>query len=189
MNQPPPDPRTPRPDPAPPAWLDEARPYYSRVGTAPALPVSVYDATGLDTFSEESPGRFCLRLEARSYWSPRVNVLDAGGEALGAIRPTGLVPGRGYAMSRGDDPVWTMAVRNLVRTRHSLVTAGGDRWTIVTPFFARLDIVGGRDGVPGLLGRIHSNWWGIWLWKIEPGRDTSDLLAALAFLHRQYGRS
>ena len=44
-----------------PAWLDEARWYYSEIGgEESADPVSVFDASGLDEVNSESPGTLCF---------------------------------------------------------------------------------------------------------------------------------
>lgn len=171
-----------------PAWLNDARWYYSLIGPESALPVSVFDATDCDEVSEESPGTLCLRLEPQYRYSPRVRVLDAGGREVGTIRPAGLVPGVRYVMSRNGNPVWTLSVRSIVRKRHALVMVDGDGWAFYTPFIWWYGLMGTILGVPSLLGTVGPNWWGVWQMWIEPGRDTSDLLAAIAFMHRQWSR-
>ena len=48
-------------EPARPAWLDDARYYYSEIDGDSADPVSVFDAADGNEVSSESPGTLCLR--------------------------------------------------------------------------------------------------------------------------------
>jgi hypothetical protein len=112
-------------------------------------------------------------------------VLDAGGREEGIIRPEGLVPGVRYAMRRNGEPVWMLSVRSIVRKRHVLELAHDHSWTFDTPFFWWQHLTGTALGVPRLLGGIGPVAW-IWNMWIEPGRDTFELLAAVAFMHRQW---
>jgi hypothetical protein len=170
-----------------PAWLDEAHWYYSAIGgEESADSVSVFDASDLDEANNDSPGTLCLRLEARFLSSPRVRVLDADGREQGIIRSEGLVPCVRYAMRRNGELAWKLSVRSIVRKRHVLELANGDSWTFDTPFFWWQNLTGTAFGAPRLFGGLvvpTKRVWAIW---IEPGRDTCDLLAAVAFLHRQY---
>jgi hypothetical protein len=168
-----------------PAWWEDARWYYSRIGPESAQPVSIFDATGCDELSDETPGTLRLRLEPRLRYSPRVRVLDAEGREQGLIRPEGLVPGVRYTMRRDGELVWTLSVRSIVRKHHALELAHGDSWTIDTPFFWWQHLTGTAQGVPRLIGSQVTVWW-IWAMWIEPGRDAFELLAAIAFLHRQW---
>lgn len=172
-------------EPRMPAWWEDARWYYSLIGEESAQPVSVFDATGCEELSDETPGTLRLRLEPRFRYSPRVRVLDADGHEQGLIRPEGLVPGVRYVMHRDGQLVWTLSVRSIVRKHHVLELTHGDSWTIDTPFFWWQHLTGTTLGAPRLFGGIGPHW-SIWIMRIEPGRDTSDLLAAVAFLHRQW---
>jgi hypothetical protein len=168
-----------------PAWLDVARWYYSRIEAELAHPVSVFIAPKSGEVSDESPGTLCLRLEPWFRYSPRLRVLDADGREEGTIRSEGLVPGVKYSMRRSGEPVWTMSVRSIVRKRHALELTNGDSWTFDTPFFWWQQLTGTTLGVPKLVGCVGP---GVFIWHmwIEPGRDTLDLLAAVAFMHRQW---
>ena len=168
-----------------PAWLDNARWYYSEIGEGHVQPVSVFDGTGRDEVSSESPGTLVLRLEPRRRYSPRLRVLDAGGREEGLIRAEGLVPGLRYVMHRNGELVWRLSVRSIVRKSHALVLANGDSWTIDTPFFWWQQLIGTARGAPRLFGGYASVAW-IWGMWIEPGWDSLDVLAALAFMHRQW---
>jgi hypothetical protein len=64
----------------------------------------------------------------------------------------------------------------------------GDGWTFHTPFIWWYGLMGTTLGVPSLLGTVGPNWWGVWQMWIEPGKDTIDFLAAIAFMHRQWSR-
>ena len=170
-----------------PAWLDEARWYYSEIGgEESADPVSVFNASGLDEVNCESPGTLCLRLEPRSLASPQVRVLDADGREQGIIRSEGLVPCVRYAMHRNGELVWKLSVRSIVRKRHVLELANGDPWTFDTPFFWWQNLTGTALGAQRLFGGLVVPTKKVWAMWIEPGRDSFDLLAAVAFLHRQY---
>ncbi|MGP0066664.1 MAG: hypothetical protein ACLQGP_24125 [Isosphaeraceae bacterium] len=168
-----------------PAWLEGARRYYSQIGGEAVDSVSVFAAPDTDEESSESPGTLCLRLEPRSRRSPRVRVLDLGGREEGIIRPEGLVPGLQYTMRRNGELVWRLSVRSMVRKRHSMKLAHGDSWTFDTPFFWWQHLTGTASGATRLIGSVGPAAW-LWLVWIEPGRDTFDLLAAVAFMHRQW---
>ncbi len=155
-------------------------------GEDSADPVSVFDAGDRKEISSDSPGTLCLRLEPRSIFSSRVRVLDPCGREQGMIGAEGLLPGMRYAMRRNGELVWMLSVRSIVRNRHSLVLANGDSWTFDTPFFWWQNLTGAASGAPRLLGGLVVSTKTVWVMYIEPGRDTSDLLAAVAFLHRQY---
>jgi hypothetical protein len=167
-----------------PVWLDDARRYYSRIEEGEAQPVSVFDAGDNEVISGESPGTLCLYLEPRSRYSPRLRVLDAGGRERGLIRREGPVPGLRYAMLRDGDLAWTLTVKSIVRRRHALEMADGRSWRFDTPFFS-LSLTGTSLGAPRLIGVVPRtiHYWLVW---IEPGWESLDLLAAVAFLHWQW---
>ncbi len=169
-----------------PAWMDHARWYYSEIGgEESADPVCVFDASDREEVNRESPGTLFLQLEPRYLASPRVRVLDAGGREQGFIRSEGLLPCLRYAMRRDGELVWMLSGRSIVRKRHVLVLANGDSWTFHTPFFWWQNLSGTTSGALGLFGGNGptKRYWLVW---IEPGKDSFDLLAAVAFLHRQY---
>jgi hypothetical protein len=169
-----------------PAWLDDARRYYSEIGGASADPVSVFDAADTNDVRCESPATLCLRLEPQSDCLALVRVLDAGGREQGIIRSEGLVPGVRYAMRREGELVWMLSVRSIVRKGHALELANGDSWTFDTPFFWWQNLTGTAFGAPRLLGGLVVPTKRVWAMWIEPGRDTIELLAAVAFMHRQW---
>ncbi len=170
-----------------PDWIDDPRCYCSLIGEELTVPVSIFDASDAEELSSESPGTICLRLEPRSRYSPLVRVLDAGGYEEGVIHSEEIVHGMRYVMRRNGNLVWALSVRSIVRKRHALVMADGDNWAFDTPFFWWQHLTGTSCGVPSVLGGVGPAWY-IWLIWIEPGRDTHDLLAAIAFMHRQWGR-
>jgi len=134
--------------------------------------------------SSERPGSLVLRLEPRFR---ATRVLDAEARERGVIRREGVVPGRRFVLRREGAVVWALTVRSLVRKRHRLEAADGVAWTFDTPFFWWQHLTGTVDGVPGLVGQIGpaTQFWG---WEVEPGRDTFDLLAAVAFMHWKWWR-
>ena len=169
-----------------PAWLDEARRYYSEIGGESTEPVSVFDASGREEVSSESPGTLCLRLEPRFRTSPLVRVLDADGRDEGIIRAEGLVPGVRYAMRRNSELVWTLSVRSIVRRAPRSATG---EWRFVDVRHAILlvaELDRHRFWRPRLKGGLVVPTKRVWAMYIEPGRDSFDLLAAIAFLHRQW---
>ena len=74
--------------------------------------------------------------------------------------------------------------RSIVRSRYVLKQANGDSWTFRTPFFS-IQVMGSAQNAPRLLGNVGSANQ-VWLLWIEPGWDSIDLLAAAAFMHRQW---
>ena len=167
-----------------PGWLNDARWYYSEIGRAAADPVTVFSAVGRAEVSSANPGTPFLHLEPRFRL---VRVLDADGREEGIIRSDGMVPGVRYVMRRNGNPVWRLSVRSIVRKRHALKPASGETWRFDTPFFWWQHLTGTAGGVPKLLGRVGptKKLWFIW---VEPGRDTYDMLAAVAFMHRKWWR-
>jgi len=166
-----------------PAWLEEPRWFCSLIGAASAQPVAVFDATDCDKVGEPS-GILRLRLEPRFRYSPVARVLNADGREEGIIRPEGFIPGASYAMRRDGELVWTLSVRSIVRRRHVLRLAHGNTWTFHTPFFSTR-LTGEVQGDRRLIGGVGPGI-SVWRMAIERGRDTLDLLAAVAFLHRQW---
>jgi hypothetical protein len=174
-----------------PAWLDDARVYYSEIGEPDSgEPISVFAVPAeVDEVNGESSGTLYLRLQPHSYLSPRVRVLDAGGREEGIICSEWLVPGVRYAMYRNGELVWKLSVRSIVRKRHVLELANGVSWTFDTPFFWWQNLTGTASGAARLLGGLvmpTTKAWGMW---VEPGWDTFDVLAAVALLHSQYWHS
>ena len=167
-----------------PARLNDARRYYSTIGGESADPVSVFTAADGEEVSSATPGTPCLHLEPRFRL---VRVLDADGREEGVIRSEGIVPGVRYVMRRNGYLVWVFSVRSIVRKRHTLEPADGETWTFDTPFFWWQHLTGTACGVPKLVGYVGPTKR-VWLMWIEPGRDTHDLLAAVAFMHRKWWR-
>jgi hypothetical protein len=107
-----------------PAWLDDARWYYSWIEEGSAQPVSVFDATDRDEVTSESPGTLYLRLEPGWRYSPRLRVLGAGGQEEGMIDRAGLVPGVRYAMRRDGQLVWMFDTpRNRAALQRAAISA------------------------------------------------------------------
>ena len=172
-----------------PAWIDDSRRYYTAIEGDSADPVLVYSVPdGQDEVSPESPGTLCLRLEPRSRRSPRMRVLDGDGAEHGIIDREGPIPWLSYAMYRGDSRLWTLSVRSIFRHRHELTLAHGDPWRFATPFFTRYTVIGSVRGATRLAGAVGPSVH-YWLLEIEPGWDAFLVLAAVAFLHRQWSHS
>ncbi len=165
----------------PPDWLDCAQVYYSEIEWRRGSPVNVFLAPADGEVSDATPGTLCLRLEPRF---PLVRVSNAEGAEVGVIRSEGIVPGVKYVMRRSGAPIWVLSVRSLVRKRHRLELAG-DRWTFDTPFYWWQHLTGTTQGLPRLVGLVgpSKRFWGM---GIEPGWDSQDLLAAVAYLHRKW---
>ena len=168
----------------PPEWLDSAHWYYSRIDDGSGRGVNIYAADDAKELNAESPGRLCLRLEPGAR---QIRVLDANRQQDGAIHREGFVPGLRYTMRRNGKPVWVLSVRSIVRKRYSLRTADNEVWTFETPFFWWQQLFGTLGGAPRLVGGVGPTTW-FWLLWFEPGRDTVDVLAAVAFLHRLWWR-
>lgn len=96
-----------------PAWLSDARVFYSRIEEGSKDPVSVFIPPDGEV-SAGNPGRLRLRLRpvGRS-----LQVLDHQECAEGVIRSEGLVHGIRYVMRRDENPVWTLSTRSVVRKR------------------------------------------------------------------------
>jgi hypothetical protein len=74
-----------------------------------------------------------------------------------------------------------------VRKRHQLRLDEDETWTFDTPFYLWRHVTGSVAGVPRLIGYVGPSMR-IWLFGFEPGRETHDLLAPVALLHRNWWR-
>jgi len=166
-----------------PSWLQNARRYYSQVDAESTDPVTVFSADA-DEVSNETSGRPCVRLEP-AFRSCRV--IDSYKGELGTIHSEGVVPLVKYVMRVKNETIWTLSVRSVVRKHHALRRVDGGQWTFNTPFFWWQHLSGTLGGTPRLLGRVGPTKR-VWFVKIEPGLDTPDILAAIAFMHRNWWR-
>jgi len=167
-----------------PAWLNDARRYYSVIGSESTDPVTVFNAPDGEDVSNLKPGKPCLHLKP---CSGSVRVLSADGCEEGVIRAEGILPIFRHVMRQNGNPTWVLSVRSIVRKRHSLEPSVGEAWTFDTPFFWWQHLTGTAGGVSKLLGHVgpSKRFWFMW---IERGRDTHELLAAVAFMHRKWWR-
>lgn len=166
-----------------PTWLGGGRRYYSQIGPESTDPVTMFSADDEDV-SSEKPGTPCLHLEPASRF---VRVLDADHRDRGMIRSEGPGPLGRYVMRLNTEVVWVLSVRSIVRKHHTLCPVVGDQWTLDTPFFWRQQLAGSVSGTPRLLGRVGPTKR-LWFMMVEAGHDTPDVLAAVAFMHRQWWR-
>jgi len=166
-----------------PTWLSSGRRYYSKVGLESNDPVTVF-STGDEDVSHEKPGTPCVYLEPGSRL---VHVLDTDQKERGTIRSDGLMPLGRHVMCQGTEVLWGLSVRSVVRKRHTLCPVVGDQWTFNTPFFWWQQLSGSVSGTPRLLGTVGPTKR-LWFMMIEAGRDTPDVLAAVAFMHRKWWR-
>ena len=167
-----------------PSWLNDASGwYYSRIDWRPRDLVSVFAAADGQKVVDDEPGTTVLHLEPRFR---SVRLLDAEHRERGIIRAEGLVPGR-FVLRRDGNPVWVLRVRSFVRKRHRLELVGTDAWMFDTPFFWWQHLRGSVSGCPTLLGHVgpRKRYWGF---KVEPGRETLDVLGAVAFMHWKWWR-
>lgn len=167
-----------------PAWLNQARRYYTQIGEESADPVTVFNWSDNEEVSSDKPGKPCLYLEPSFRF---VRVREVEGREQGIIRSEGVVPGIRYVMRRNGEPLWRLTVRSIVRKRHEFEPAVGEKWNFDTPFFWWQQLNGTTGGVPRLLGEVGPTmrFWFMW---VAPGSDTRDLLAAVAFMHRKWWR-
>ena len=170
-------------NPRGPTWLSDGHRYYSQIGPESTDPVRVFSA-GDEEVSNEKPGTLCVHLEPASRF---VRVFDADRQDRGIIRSEGLRPLGRYVMRLNTEVVWVLSVSSIVRKRHTLWAAVGDRWTFDTPFFWWQQLAGSVAGTPRLLGEVGPTKR-LWFMIIEAGRDTPDVLAAVAFMHRKWWR-
>ena len=168
--------------PQPPAWIDVARCYYSKIESDRRDSVRVMKSPDEGDASDTNPGTLCMRLVADSR---EVLILDAAGNEEGRIGSRGV--GLGYAMRRSGRAVWTVSTRSAVMRRHVLEFADGRAWDVRTPCFWWMNIVCSENGTTHALGQVGPRKW-LWFFWIEPGKDTRDVLSALSFMHRRWWR-
>jgi hypothetical protein len=168
-----------------PDWFDDTRSwYYSYIqGRSPGS-VTVFSVAPGEEVRDDRPGAPMLRLQPGLR---TVRVLDAEGRERGAIRAEGMLRGLRFAMRRDGVEIWTSSVRSIVRKRHRLRIAGGEIWTFDTPFYWWQSLTGTTGGRRRLVGRVGptTRYWGF---SVERGRDTLELLAAVAFMHWKWWR-
>jgi hypothetical protein len=166
-----------------PPWLSEARVFYSRIDGGSKDPVSVYIPPDGEV-TDENPGTLRLRLRPRGR---SLEALDHQGRNEGIIRSEGLVRGIRHVMRRNENPVWILSIRSVVRKRHRLQLTEGETWTFDTPLYWWQHLTGSLAGAPRLIGHVGPSKR-IWLFGVEPNRETNDLLAAVALMHRNWWR-
>jgi hypothetical protein len=166
-----------------PPWLSKARVFYSRIEQGPKGPVSVFIPPDAEV-TDENPGtlRVRLRPSGRS-----LEVIDHHGSKQGAIRSEGLVRGIDYVLRRNETSVWILSLRSMVRKRHRLRLADDETWTFDTPFYWWQHLTGSVEGAPRLIGHVGPSKR-FWLFGVEPDRESKDLLAAVALMHRNWWR-
>ena len=164
-------------------WMARPR-YYTQVTSESSDPVTVFAIPEDAAVSSEYPGTPVLHLEPSRH---SVLVRDVNGHERGMIRSDAIFPRLKYVMQRDGDEVWTLQARSLVLKRHAL-SHGSDKWIFDTPFFWWQTLAGACDGAQRLAGSLLAPTKRIWFLWIEPGRDTHDLLAAVAFMHRNWWR-
>lgn len=166
-----------------PGWFSAPR-YYTQIDRESADPVTVFEIPDTAEVSSERPGIPFLHLEPGSRL---VRVRDVDGRELGVIRSEGMFPRMKYTMRRSGEVVWVLRLRSVVLKRHALEHISG-RWSVDTPFFWWQQLTGSCEGAQRLVGKVGPTKR-LWLLWVEPGRATKDLMAAVAFLHRNWWRS
>jgi hypothetical protein len=158
--------------------------YYSQINQDSHDVVTVFRAAIDQEVSDERPGIPILRLHPR-FGTTRV--FDADGGEHGIIRSKGILRGLCFEMDRNGAAVWVSTVRSFVRKRHRLATADGQVWMFDTPFFwwqHLTGVINGHEGLIGFVGPTKRHWG----FMVAPGRDTFDLLSAIAFMHWKWWR-
>lgn len=168
-----------------PAWLTSADVWYcSYIHSGLPYLITVLSAADDEAVGDDKSGTPVVRLQP-SFRSTRV--VDPAGNERGVIRSEGIVPGLRFVMRRNGSAVWTSTVRSVVRKRHRLQMADGELWTFDTPFYWWQHLtgtVGDRQTLVGLVGPRPTQWG----FAVEPGLDSLDLLASVAFMHWKWWR-
>ena len=166
-----------------PDWWERAKFYYSEIDLRPGPPARLFSPPEDREITPSTPGTLLLSLERRH---SDLRVLDSHRQELGVIRSQGFIPAAKYVMYRDGVPVWILSVRSVVRKRQVL-SLDGERWTFHTPFFWwHHFMTGATDGASRVIAWFPAPTKTIWGIAIEPGRDSLDLLAAVAFMHRNW---
>ena len=166
-----------------PTWLNSAKLYYSSVDGDRRDSVEVWVPPDDGQVTPGSPGTLRLHLEVSSRG---LRVLDGAAHDCGQI--DARLPKLLYTMQRDRRLIWKLSARSLVLRRHAVQFASADNWLFHTPFFWWLNIMGVQDGEVKVLGHVGPNKK-IWCFCVDPECDTSDLLSAIALLHRNWWRS
>ena len=88
-----------------------------------------------------------------------------------------------HSLFQNESPIWRLSVRSILRRRHELQFMSGETWSLQTPFFS-VFFGGTAQDESRLLGRVGRSTEE-WFFLVEPGKETMELLTAIAFLHCQ----
>ena len=158
--------------------------YYSHIQRHSGYVVTVFRAAMDQEVSDERPGTPILLLQP-GFGMTRV--FDADGVERGVIRSKIILRGLRFEMRRNGPAVWVIN-RSLVCSQAAHVT--DSRWPALDVRYAFFGwqhltgIIDSDDGLIGLVGPTKQHWG----FAIEPGRDTFDLLSAIAFMHWKWWR-
>ena len=87
-----------------------------------------------------------------------------------------------FVMLENESPVCTIRLRSLLRNKYTLAFADGQNWVFTMPLFTVL-FRGRSESGKEIRVRLWSH--NLWYVLIDPSADTPQLVAALAFLHRE----
>jgi len=92
------------------------------------------------------------------------------------------LPRARFVMTENGQPICTISQRSILLNRYRLDFASGERWTFHMPMFT-IYFKGWSETGGKVFVRIETH--NTWFLQIDEGRDSPQLLAALAFIHRE----
>ena|SRR5438093_549380 len=125
-----------------------------------------------------------LTLLDRGYKRGNFGVVGPDRSELFTIRAEGGMLRSRHSLFQNESPIWRLSVRSILRRRHELQFMSGETWSLQTPFFS-VFFGGTAQDESRLLGRVGRSTEE-WFFLVEPGKETMELLAAIAFLHCQW---
>ena len=113
---------------------------------------------------------------------PDFVVSDSGKQELFRIKRIRRLPMARFVMTQKGVPVGTIIQKSLFLNRYALDFAGGEKWNFRMPLFTVF-----FKGVSEAGGKVLVRLWShnVWYVRVDAGCDTPELLAALAFIHRE----
>ena len=107
---------------------------------------------------------------------------DTAGQEMFRIRRERRLPRAQFVMVEDGRPVCTLRQQSLLLNKYTLEFAGGPKWTFQMPLFTVV-----FKGVSETGAKVRVRLWthNIWYVEIDAAADRPQLVAALAFIHRE----
>ena len=136
---------------------------------------ALWQFTGQEGHCERNPPYGVFRL-------PDFVVYDADKRERFRVKRVRRLPMARFVMIENGQPICTISQRSVLLNRYRLDFASGEKWTFHMPLFT-VYFKGQSDTGGKVFVRVETH--NTWFMQIDEGQDSPQLLAALAFIHRE----